>query len=137
MDSMKQEQIGLWTVQSQDIDAHWFHVEHLMESIKKWSDGKYHAEDIKKKLKEADMQLWIAGDYQAIGVTEISLYPQQKVCTVIFMAGSSMVNWLPLHEHVVEWARDIGCDVIQENGRKGWAKLFDWDQIHVVLRKKL
>jgi len=128
---------SLWTINSQSIEKYWDQIEPLMKSIDKWSHGKYFAEDMKKYLMDCDMQLWVAGDFQAIGVTQINEFPRQKVCTVVFMAGKNMDEWLMLHEEVVKWAKDIGCDVIEAYCRRGWQKLFNWDPIHTVLRKVL
>jgi len=87
------------------------------------------------------MQLWIAGDYQAIAVTQIQIYPQHKTCLIVAMAGEGMDEWFENLVCTIEtWAKQMNCKYVEEYGRPGWKRVgapLGYSQVYAVMRKQI
>lgn len=80
------------------------------------------------KLIEGEYQSWfIANEAGATGaaVTYIDEYPQGKVLFGFLMGGENISEWGDLlHETMVKYAREQGCNWIEVCSRKGLGKTF-------------
>lgn len=92
-------------------------------------------------------QLWIAGRFgggepptlEAVAVTCVSAYSTGlKVLEVVLIAGENRA-WLQFEEEFARWARDQGCQRIQQIGRRGWARTLSdkWKQSAVLFERDL
>jgi len=119
----------------------WKRVQPLIASAVERMDSGYRAIDIHNKLLTGDMQLWVIGDYQAVAVTQIAIYPQFKACIVVAMAGDGLTEWFDDIMGAIEgWAAAMGCRYVEEYGRKGWAKVGaarGYEHVYTVMRKAL
>lgn len=125
------------------VPAFWQIVTPLLGRALEHADGRYEVEDILAALLACDMQLWIAVDarsmaVEAVCVTEIIAYPQEKRCGLVFCAGREANRWLRHLQDIEEWAREQGCAALELQGRPGWERLLGgWQKTHVLLRKRL
>lgn len=137
----RDEGIQITPIPSYYITPVWGHVSELIQSAVEYVDSGYLADDVRKALTVSEMQLWIAGDYQAIAVTQIQIYPQHKTCLIVAMAGEGMDEWFDeLLGTVEEWAGKMNCKYVEEYGRKGWRRVGEsrgYDQIYTVMRKQI
>jgi len=135
--------VKLIAVSSDNIETAWDDVKKYIGDGLDYADGKFKPEDIKRSLLERDMQLWVAYNVEkqsavGCGVTQILVYPQEKRIMFFLAAGDTSSDLLGLLEPIYDWGRQQGCSAVELYGRKGWTKLLkDYEQIHVVLRKRL
>lgn len=97
--------------------------------------------DVLKALLLKEMQLWVAGDYDAVVITQILVMPQHKVCNLFAIAGKDMNAWSDeMEETISEWAVQMGCKYLAGSGRKGWQRYCEprgWSNIGVMMGKEL
>jgi len=96
--------------------------------------------DVLDNLLNRDWQLWLAHDdgIKAVCITQIQVYPRQKRCRIMLVAGEGMDGWLPFEEAIADWARTQGCDKLVGELRKGWQrKLKHWKFMNIVAERKL
>lgn len=100
-------------------------------------DGLYDAEDIKKRLLEKEVQLWVYApkDLQALALTEIVQFPKAKICRV-GAAGSKRDDWHGYMAVIEAWAKQNGCTKMQITARKGWAKVLKSFRIPAFIFEK-
>jgi hypothetical protein len=55
----------------------------------------------------------------SIAVTQISLYPRAKVLEVIVAVGD-IDELRELHDNLLRFAVEVGANVVQAHGRRGW-----------------
>lgn len=121
----------------------WPNVAPVLQRACDRSDGRYAVDDVRAALLRRDMQLWIAvgggtDTIEAICITEIVAYPQEKRCGVVFCAGRDVPRWLHHLDAIEAWAQMQGCAALELQGRPGWERLLDgWDKTHVLLRKRI
>lgn len=87
--------------------------------------GLYTQESVLAALKAGEMQLWCAesGEEMVMAlVTEVATYPARKICTAMFVGGRELDRCMPILADIEQWAREIGCDRMVADGRRGWAK---------------
>ncbi len=108
------------------------------------SDGRYRADDVLAARLRREMQLWVAVDrsdperIEALCVTEIAAYPQEKRCGLVFCAGRDAARWISHLDDIAAWARAQGCAALEFQGRTGWERLLKgWEKTHVLLRKRI
>ena len=132
-------QVKLYCVFAEDLDPIWDEVSVHIQSALQYSDGKYSLLDIKKEIEEKKMQLFLAVDdgVIAVGVTQISDYPQKRVLTIVLVGGSRMEEWLHLMNQLEAWGIDNGCEQIELYGRPGWEKVLGWEKTYIALKKNL
>jgi hypothetical protein len=129
----------LYGVLSDEVNDVWFEVLPLIESALEYGDGKYDTHSIYQKLKSREMQLWLSLNkgIEALCITQIQIYPQKKVCLLHVVAGRDMNHWLQFLDEIETWAKQQGCQSLEAYGRPGWKKVTGWEQIHVVIRKRI
>jgi hypothetical protein len=77
----------------------------------------YTVQDIMGAIAAGKMQSFTEGDSWAI--TQISLYPRQKVLEIMVAVGD-LDELRVLHDRLLVFAAEIGAGVIQAYGRRGW-----------------
>jgi hypothetical protein len=119
----------------------WPRVSHHVMAAVEYVDSGFNEQDILERLLSRDFQLWIVGQYQAACVTQITIYPQHKVCLVVALGGEGMDEWLDeLMDTVEDWAAQNGCRYVEEYGRKGWLKVGKkrgYGEVYTVMRKSI
>ena len=103
--------------------------------------GRYTPDDILQAIKDRDMQAWgyFGESLEAVGVTEIVVYPRKKYCRILIGAGRDRKNWQHHIPDIERWARAQGCDGMETAARIGWWRAFyrsiDWERTHESLEK--
>lgn len=98
----------------------WDRVAPVLQRVVKPQTG-YRLDDVLTRLQMAHWQLWVIGDFQAVGVTEVQLRPLHAVLWVQFIAGDNVEEWLEDWDKVLEaFARANNCKAVEFNGRRGW-----------------
>ena len=70
-------------------------------------------------------------------ITEVVDYPRMSVCR-IWLAGGDLDELMDAEKSISVWAKSIGCDAMEINGRMGWKRqLKDYKATSVVLTKDL
>ena len=83
--------------------------------------GPTHTKDhVKAALDERRAQFWFHPE--AAIVTEIKVWPTGFREVVGWLAGGSLDGVVTLIPQIETWARGIGCDRAQINGRYGWKR---------------
>lgn len=90
-----------------------------IEPALQYASDCYTLDDLRNACLEGKMQLW-PGKRSAL-VSEIAHYPNKTVCIVAF-GGGDLEELAVMSRDVMAWAKSVGCDVIQVQGRKGWAR---------------
>jgi hypothetical protein len=131
-------------VPAASIRAIWPKVEAQLRRACDRADGRYAVDDVLAALLRREMQLWIAVNrsdpdrIEAVCVTEIVNYPQEKRCGLVFCAGRNPGHWLDHLDGIATWARAQGCTALELQGRPGWERLLEgWEKTHVLLRKRI
>jgi hypothetical protein len=131
----------LYGIPATAVDAVWPEVRPWIEAACKRSRGKFDALDIKRGLLERDDQLWIwrTPTAFAVGITRLTNYPKQRVCTIRIVTGTNRREWeRECIAHMERWAREQGCDAMELQARPGWKSVLrDYDMTHVFLEKRL
>lgn len=102
-------------------------------------DDRYQSEDMLVALLKKQMQLWvIQKDKQTIAVviTEITIYPRVKECTIVLLAGEDFLGWGNYALTVIgQWAYEAGCKRGRMFGRLGWDKVLnnEWKREQIVM----
>lgn len=128
-------------VQSRSVNDVWWQVRAIVDKgLAK--DDRYQSEDILVSLQKKKMQLWvIQRDNQTIAVviTEITIYPRVKECTVTLLAGEDFKGWNQYAFEVIgQWAYEAGCKRARMFGRLGWEKvLTNWTRQQIVMTADL
>ena len=84
-------------------------------------------QSILSQLIDQKLQLWVVtkGDRPvAAVVTEILVYgvTGYKVCIIYLCGGETRADWIDQLPQVEAWARETGCNEIEEWGRRGWGR---------------
>lgn len=128
----------VWT----HIDSVWDQCRRLVQKALLHGDGRYSAEDIYNCLKKREMQLWIycvtIDNIISCAITEISNFPQVKICTVLYVAGENLSDWIHYRHSIEQWAKENDCYQIEAYGRMGWTKVVpDYIDVGRIYRKVL
>ena len=123
------------------VDSVWGLVGQFLQPAVDQQDG-YLMEDVKIMLLRGAWQLWVAVDddneVHASGVTRIDNYPRKRVLTITFLGGKEMKNWKHLLSDIEATAVQNGCNELEIQGRKGWAReMKDFKHTDVVCYKKI
>ena len=99
----------------------------------------YTRAEVMASLEEGRRQLFIAEPARdCILITEIPIYPGEKVLQVFLVAGKLPEDWKLVLGKLEQWAADLGCAAVQVCGRRGWLrKLRGYAVPRVVMRKEL
>jgi hypothetical protein len=76
-------------------------------------------EDIVELIKDGHMQSFVFNETWAI--TQIVDFPRRRVMEIFLVAGD-MKDAVPLHDQVLAYAREQGCEIVRCFGRDGWSK---------------
>lgn len=85
--------------------------------------------DIVDGVYSGHMQLWPRA--KGCLVTEVVVYPKRKILNV-FLGAGELDELADMHQDIIKWARDSGCDGASINGRRGWVRAFKqygWKEI--------
>jgi len=107
-----------------------------IESALEYGGGTHTFEDVKCGIIAGTSQLWPAAN--SCIVTEITKHPQKKVLHV-FLGGGNLEEIISMHDSVIQWAKDQGCESLTMTGRKGWSKALKksgWKSQLVLLEKR-
>lgn len=132
-------------VPSTEIDTHWPAVEPLVaQCLDKVEEYRYEPADILDALRERDMQLWAAVEWEppvtvkvkAILITQLVVYPRAKECELFIWAGERTPDWKEHLAKIEEWAREQGCHYMSSRSRPGSAKVTGYSKgmIHAFRR---
>jgi len=135
------EQSKVHKVPTKSITAIWWHIHPLVEKGLAHGNGEYKPTDVLRGLLKGHAQLWVSvrEDYvEAIAITKLTQYPQQKICSIELVAGKDMKNWLDNLDLIYDWAKKSGCTAIEAQCRKGWKRILkDWHETKILMRKDL
>ena len=93
--------------------------------------------DIKTGLYEGIYQIF--WNDAAAAVTEIVQAPRKKYLN-IFLAAGRLEDVVKLHDQVVQFAGEMGCDFIKATARYGWKKFesdMGWKSRHVIYTRNI
>jgi hypothetical protein len=79
--------------------------------------GLWLASDLVSDVMAGKKQMFCLND--SIAVTQISLYPRAKVLEVIVAVGD-LDELRQLHDNLLKFAAEVGANVVQAYGRRGW-----------------
>ncbi len=126
------------TYRNHEIPSIWPHVvDHIKRAIDRGSD--YTLEQIFDGLITRDFQLWTSQSetIEAALVTAIQDDATGRFCLLLAAGGENMDAWLDFIGVIEEWARDHNCHEMRIYGRRGWAKVLDYDICFTKMRKTL
>lgn len=87
------------------------------------------------------MLLWVRWDgeeLRAAAITQLTIVPRGKVCTVVACGGERAGSWKAAIEPIEAYAKEQGCAAMRIQGRPAWARVFnDFDLEWVVLERRL
>ena len=107
------------------IDDHWANIAKLMIECPGYYDF-YTPEWTYSAAKRGDLQIWGLMDdaIRGIIVTQITVFPAQKVFEILGAAGIGLVEFFDEIENVFEFiAADAGCSTIMARARPGIARM--------------
>jgi hypothetical protein len=122
-------------VPSHDVDALWPIIGPVLRAgLHKHRLRTFEAEDVLENARAAKWQVWVVatgGDVEAVVVTNVTVTPQAKVLSVMFVAGEGARRWIHLIEDLKAWGRSIGCTDFTMSARKGWLRLMGvpWSRV--------
>ena len=119
----KERQVFL--LSGEQIDLHWVNIQKVLESCPGYYDL-YTPEWSYQSAKSGDIQIWglLDGEIRAIVVTQILLFPAQKVFEIVGAAGIGLLEFFDEMEKVFEFiAADAGCSTIMARCRPGIERL--------------
>jgi hypothetical protein len=71
-------------------------------------------------------------------ITRLDVYPRRRCLCIWAIGGTDMERWFDDAEEVMtKYARQIGADHFELQGRKGWARYFDLEPRSVFLIRDL
>lgn len=112
----------------------------LARLLRKTGEPRYFLEDILYKLEASEWQLWIWGDWEAVIITQINIWPRAKEFNILMLEGQLNTGWEYGVVALEEVAKDLGCTFITGGGRLGWLRKFKkygWHKKHCQLFKTL
>lgn len=85
-------------------------------------------QDVFHQAMTSEIQIWgvFVPDLAMIGITRLVRRPRMMVCHLELAAGTGLDNARLGLETIEEWARAIGCDVVEFGGRVGWGRVHGW-----------
>ena len=125
---------NLVTYQSTEIRFIWDEIVKPLEKAAK--KGGYPVEDLYDGLINAEYQLWTSqtNEIETVLVTAIQTDGATKFCLLLACGGKNIMACKDFLEEVEGWAKHKGCSEMRIYGRKGWARLLDYE---TVMRKTL
>lgn len=118
-------QKSVFLMSGEQIDEHWMNIQILMRECPGYYDF-YTPEWTYKAAKNGDIQLWALSDgaIRGIIITQIVVFPAQKVFEILGAAGVGLLEFFDEVEAVFDFiAADAGCTTIAARVRPGLEKL--------------
>lgn len=102
-------------------------------------NGHLTIEEVYHKLLTKEFQLWTPAtdELEAAFITAIYDVRGESNCTIVACGGKNLDLWKHFIKDVEDWARELGCKSIRIYGRRGWARLFNYDIVSTEMRKEL
>ena len=126
---------------AQELPQHWSVVAPMLQRALSKSQGDLRLEDLYTKIFERDMQLWgwlIEGEITACCVTQVLTFPGNKICSIPFIAGCGMKDWIHVEPQLVAWAKEQGCNQLEGYCRPGWVRMLrHWKQVWITMRRDI
>lgn len=130
---------SVFTLQSHEIDDHWFWIERLLMRIE---GAPWKPEHVRSDLKVAKAQAWVLGDSRStpvgIVITRIENVHDERF-GLLWIAAGEGIERAPLMLDAIEpWFKQMGCTRSEIIGRRGWERaLPDYEFKSVLLAKEL
>ena len=131
-------------IPKEGISKFWSTVEPMIKSALDRAPGRWQAVDVLIELMADRQVLWgvIEEDkIVAAYTTRVSDVPAGRICTVEWLGGERMYEWIDDAVEMTEaYARDMKCTRIEAHGRKGWKKFLNdhgWKELAVTYDKDL
>lgn len=113
----------------------WLRCHKWISDALEYSGGTHSMDDVFGAVALGDAQLHPLE--KSCIITEVVDYPQMSVCR-IWLAGGDLDELMDAEKSISVWAKSIGCDAMEINGRMGWKRqLKDYKATSVVLTKDL
>jgi hypothetical protein len=115
----------VFLLSQEQIDEHWGNITKLMAECPGYYEF-FTPEWTYSKAKSGDLQIWGMVDdaIRGIIVTQIVVFPVQKVFEILGAAGAGLLEFLDEMEQVFEYiAADAGCSTISARCRPGLERL--------------
>lgn len=125
VEEVEPKQKSVFLMNGEQIDDHWPNIQKLMAECPGYYDF-YTPEWTYSRAKNGDIQLWALSDgaIRGIIVTQIVVFPAQKVFEILGAAGIALLDFFDEMEQVFEFiAADAGCNVIAARCRPGLERL--------------
>jgi len=140
----KPQEINIQSVPADEISRVWSVVEGLLELALEKEGYGTKVSSILPQLETQCMQLWLAlvdRTIVAALTTELMRYPEVLVARVVLAGGTQESSWEgQFAEKFEAWAREQGADIVEVQGRPGWArrlKKYEMNLHSVTMQKVL
>jgi hypothetical protein len=126
-----------------DLVAHWEKVESLLDAAMPVSLQRYQPIDVLAMcIQGAPLtQAWMIGEGNellAVMVTQVIQYPRRRGLMIFSLSGARMDEWFEkADELITTYAKHMGCDHIQAEGRRGWERVLGLEPRATFLVKDL
>jgi hypothetical protein len=114
-----------WPILPELVPEVWAGIEPLIASALEYANGENTTTDVRARILNGRATLWLMiepeGPVRGVMVTEIIVYPQQRLADVCLLAGERQESWLSVASDAAEaWGRQKGCAAVIASGRRGW-----------------
>jgi hypothetical protein len=133
----------LYGIPPEQVDAIWPKIEHLVVNSASRTRGKYAVADIMAAILAGHAQLWVWDSPTALAVliTEIAVYPQNRVCIISTGVGDNADEWWDRSlARIEDFARFAGCTDMLIQCRPGWVRRLleaGYSKTHIEMEKRL
>jgi hypothetical protein len=133
----------LYGIPPEQVDTVWPKIEHLLVNSASRTRGKYAVADIKAGVLAGHAQLWVWDSPTALAVlvTEIAVYPQNRVCIISTGVGDDADEWWDRSlARLEDFARFAGCTDMLIQCRPGWERRIrtaGYSKTHIEMEKRL
>lgn len=128
-------------IDSDSILSHWGSIEPLLTKVLNRIDSGFTLEDVLTQLQWQRMLCWKIKDWEALAITQLGAVPQHKICTIIFVSGDNVNDWLPeLVNTLRTYCKTMGAKYLDFYGRDGWRKLakpLGFDKSYTVMQLEI
>jgi hypothetical protein len=115
----------VFLLNSEQVDYYWSDIQQVLASCPGYYEL-YTPEWTYQRAKTGDLQVWALsdGEIKGIVVSQISVFPVQKVFEVLGAAGNGLLDFFDEMEELFEFiAADCGCGMISARVRPGIERL--------------